>query len=142
MDNGATLSTKVFAETARDFCNWCEQPIETETRNTGAASWLCKLYAQALSLCRTDAENDGDPPEIPATDLVQATQRLSVFNGWYYRENFDPDPTLTDESSLGDVGDEMKEALWYWEFLFRAHWERHAVGAIFALHCMALSKAE
>lgn len=161
MGNRATLSTNAFADVARDFCTWCETPIEAATRNTAAACWLCKLYANALSLCQTGLENENGLPEIPAAILAQATLGLSGFNGWYYREYFDPDPTLPDESVLGDVGDdlfdiytdirrglllydrgEINEALWHWEFQFRAHWGRHAVGAIFALHCMAISKTE
>jgi hypothetical protein len=161
MDNGATLSTNAFADVARDFCTWCEQPIESVTRNTVAASWLCKLYASALSLCQAEPENENGLPEIPTAILAQAARGLSGLNGWYYREYFNPDPTVTDESVLGDVGDdlfdiytdmrrglllydrgEIKDALWHWEFNFRIHWGRHAVGAIFALHCMAISKTD
>jgi len=34
------------------------------------------------------------------------------------------------------------EAVWQWVFLHRVHWGRHAVGAIFALHCLSISKQE
>ena len=74
--------------------------------------------------------------------------------GWYYREFFDPNPSLEDEAVMGDVGDDLLDiyrdvkaglvlmdqrkrvdALWHWAFLHRIHWGRHAVGALFALHC-------
>ncbi len=40
---------------------------------------------------------------------------------------------------LFDQG-QTAEAAWHWAYLQRTHWGRHAVGAIFALHCMSLSK--
>jgi len=68
---------------------------------------------------------------------------------------------LTDESCMGDVGDdlldvyhdvrgglvafdrgEVNDAAWHWSFLHRIHWGRHAVGGLFALHCMHVSKRE
>jgi len=93
--------------------------------------------------------------------LERATSGLARFNGHYYREYFDPDPSLNVESVIGDVGDDLldtykdiraglllfeegqtNEALWHWAFLQRAHWGRHAVGAIFALHCMSIAHQE
>ncbi len=60
---------------------------------------------------------------------------------------------------MGDVGDdlldiyqdvraglvafdsgEVSDAAWHWSFLYRIHWGRHAVGGLFALHCMHVSK--
>lgn len=105
--------------------------------------------------------SDDGLPDIPAQMLDQAKSNLAAFNGWYYREYFDPDPLLRDESGLGDIGDDMldiykdvraglllfdagqtADALWHWSFLHRIHWGRHAVGAIFALHCLSISKQE
>ena len=66
---------------------------------------------------------------------------------------------LDEESGMGDIGDDMldiykdikagcllfergewTEAVWQWSFLHRIHWGRHAVGALFALHCLSISK--
>ena len=97
--------------------------------------------------------------EPPEAALAKARGNLACFNGWYYREFFDPDPTLEEEPVMGDVGDDLldtykdikagcllfergeaTEALWHWSFLHRIHWGRHAVGALFALHCLSLSR--
>jgi Domain of unknown function (DUF5063) len=72
-----------------------------------------------------------------------------------------PDPTLREEPVMSDVGDDLldtyhdirrglllfdaqqaDEALWHWSFLHQIHWGRHAVGALFALHCLSISKRE
>jgi Domain of unknown function (DUF5063) len=141
MDRSATLSTNAFAQVAREFCKWCESSIDTTSRDVAGASWLCKLYASALSLSQTEPENEDGLPEIPAEILEQATQGLSAFDGRYYREYFDPDPTLTDESVMGDIGDDLFDI---YRDIRRGllHWGRHAVGAIFALHCMSICKVD
>jgi len=91
--------------------------------------------------------------------MESARKHLSFYSGWYYREYNDPNPMLDDESCIGDVGDDLldtyleiarglvhfdhgnvPEALWHWSRMHRDHWGRHAVGALFALHCMSVSK--
>ena len=159
LDAAAILAVDDFANVARGFCSWCEGDADAAARDSSAASWLCKLYFTALKLPQREAENEEGLPEIPVESLAKAVASLSGFNGWYYREYFDPDPTLSDDAVMGDVGDDMQDiykdirrgllvydrgdpidALWHWEFQFRIHWGRHAVGAIFALHCMSISK--
>ena len=67
-------------------------------------------------------------------------QNLSVLDGWYYREFFDPSPLLSDEGGMGDVGDDLKDiysdvcrglmcfevapsaARWFWVDMHRMHW--------------------
>ena len=126
-----------------------------------AAAWLAKLYAAALSLPEVDSEYSEDLPEVPPVLHETAKRNLSCFRGMYYRQIFDPDPTLTEESVMGDIGDDLEdtyqdlrrglllfdaeqplEALWQWSFLHRIHWGHHAVGAMFALHCLVISKRE
>ncbi|MES2943148.1 MAG: DUF5063 domain-containing protein [Pseudomonadota bacterium] len=151
--------TKIFAELARGFCNWCENAQPAAQRDSQAVSWLCRLYAAALDLPETGPENSDDGPDIPEHLLERAKTNLAPFNGWYYREYFDPDPGLNDESGLGDIGDDLLDtykdihaglllfeqgqlanALWHWAFCHRNHWGRHAAGAIHALHGLSISR--
>lgn len=147
-----------FSEIARGFCTWCENTPRSATHEGHATVWLCRLQAAALSLPEVGCENSDGLPELPADPLARATTNLAAFNGYYYRECFDPDPRLSDDPVIGDVGDDLldiykdlraglvlfdggktTDALWHWSFLHRIHWGRHAVGAIFALHCLSQS---
>ena len=147
-----------FAEIARGFCASCENTTVTDTQ---AASWLSRLYAAALALPEVEPENSDGLPDLPPGLLERAKNNLASFNGRYYREYFNPDASLNDESVVGDIGDDLldtykdiraglllfergetTEALWHWAFLHRIHWGRHAVGAIFALHCLSIGAQE
>jgi hypothetical protein len=160
MKSSATYSSD-FAEVARAYCSWCEA-AHSEHSDLQAAYWLSRLYSQALLLPQVGSENDDGLPELPPEALAGAARNLAAaFAGRYYREIFDPDPSLVDEPVMGDIGDDLldtykdvraglvlfdrgetNEALWYWSFLHRIHWGRHAVGAMYALHCLAISNAE
>lgn len=154
-------SSSAFAEAAQAFCAWCEGPSLGKAKEISASAWLAKLHGAALVLPEVESDNEEGLPDLPEAALASARNNLACFNGWYYREFFDPDPTLEDEPVMGDVGDdlldiykdikagcllfergELTEALWHWSFLHRMHWGRHAVGALFALHCTAVSKQE
>ena len=143
-----------FAEIARGFCASCENSAVSDTQ---AASWLCQLYSAALELPEVGPENSEGLPDLPSVLLERAKNNLASFNGRYYREYFNPDSSLNDESVVGDIADDLldtykdiraglllfergeaTEALWHWAFLHRIHWGRHAVGAIFALHCLSI----
>jgi hypothetical protein len=161
MNPAHIAATHAFAEVARGFCAWCEGSSLGAEREVAAASWLSKLYAAALLLPNVEPENSDGLPDLPAAEAGKAKSNLACFNGHYYREYFDPDPTLDEESVMGDIGDDLldtykdikagcvllehgqsEEALWQWAFLHRIHWGRHAVGALFALHCLSISKRE
>ena len=143
-----------FAALARGFCDWCEGPALPASADVSASIWLAKLHAAALTLPEVESENEDGLPPLPEDDASRAAQNLAAFNGFYYREYFDPDPLQSDDSVTGDVGDDLSdiykdlraglvlyeagkpvEALWHWSFLHRIHWGRHAVGAMFALQC-------
>lgn len=149
-----------FAEVARAYCWWCEA-AHSEHSDSQAAYWLSRLYSQALLLPQVGPENEDGLPELPPEALAEATKNLAAFAGRYYREVFDPDPLLADEPVMGDIGDDLldtykdvraglvlfdrgetNEAMWHWSFLHRIHWGRHAVGAMYALHCLAISQGE
>jgi len=148
-----------FAEVARGFCSWCEDPSLTIKREVAAAVWLSTLYAAALVLPKVGSDNSDGLPAIPSVLLEQAEHNLAYFNGYYYREYFDPDPSLDEESVIGDVGDDLldtykdiraglllfdtgqiADALWHWSFMHQVHWGRHVVGAMFALHCIYIPR--
>ena len=157
----STTYSADFAEVARAFCSWCEASPPSEHSDAQAAYWLSCLYAQALLLPETEPENEDGLPELPAEALALATQNLAAFSGRYYREVFDPDPLLEEEPVTGDIGDDLldtykdvraglvlfdrgeaKEALWHWSFFPRIHRGRPVAGAIYALHCLSISKGE
>lgn len=138
------------------FCAWCEATDFANRPEKQAATWLARLHASALELPDVEPENDDDPPKVPATSLALAEQNLGHFSGMYYRVVFDPRPELTEEPVMGDIGDDLldtykdikvglilhersqnQEALWYWSFLHRVHWGKHAVDALAALHNIA-----
>jgi hypothetical protein len=150
-----------FAEIARGFCAWCESSTLGAQPERDASIWLARLHAAALVLPDVGCDNEDGLPNLPEGGLAQATANLAHFVGWYYREFFDPDPSLDDEAVMGDIGDDLldiysdvkaglvlmdqgkrTEALWHWAFLHRIHWGRHAVGALFALHCLVISKQD
>jgi hypothetical protein len=150
-----------FAEVALGFCAWCEEPDLDAEREVTAAAWLAKLYAAALLLPSVEPENSDGLPDLPAVELAKAQSNLAYFNGTYYRECFDPDPTLAEAPVIGDIGDDLLdtykdikagcvllnrgqpiEALWHWVFLHRIHWGHHAASALLALHCLSISKRE
>ena len=158
MNTSHDSAVNTFAEIARGFCSLCENVAVSDIQ---AASWLCQLYAAALVLPEVGSENSDGLPDLPPSLLERAKNNLAGFNGRYYREYFNPDVSLGDESVVGDIGDDLldiykdiraglllfergetKEALWHWAFLHRIHWGRHAVGAIFALHCLSIGAQE
>jgi hypothetical protein len=110
-------------------------------------------------LPRVASENTEGIPALPDQALADAIANLAKFSGWYYRVVFDPDYTLNEEPVMGDIGDDLidtykdiraglmlydrgdtKDALWFWSAMHRGHWGHHAVNAISALHCLAISK--
>lgn len=163
MKNTNDLAIHAFAHTAQGFCTWCEAACldagPTPENMTTAARWLSQLYAAALALPKVSEENFNGPPEDNSPERIRAKHNLGKWSGYYYRDFFDPDPTLDDAYGLGDIGDDMldtyndvkngsilfeqgniHEALWYWQFQHCNHWGRHAVGALLAMHCDIISK--
>jgi hypothetical protein len=159
MQHPSKASIADFAEVARGYCSWCEGQSLGLDPESQAAYWLARLYVAALALPERNAKNAEALPDLPQPEADHAKSNLAPFSGWYYREIFDPNPSLTDEPGMGDVGDDLMDiyrdvkeglvlfdsgdennAAWHWSFLHRIHWGRHAVGGLFALHCMHVSK--
>ncbi len=151
-----TTATSAFKELARNFCAWCETGLKRQHAAKEAALWLARLHAAALELPDTESDCAQDWPEIPPSDLTPAKANLSMFQGWYYRTVFDPDPNCNEEPVMGDGGDDLldtyldvkrgllladvgriDEAMWHWSFMHRVHWGKHAADALCALHAKA-----
>ena len=158
MNDRCARSADEFAEVVREFCEWCVGARQTDFE---AASWLCRLYAAALVLPQVGPENEEGLPEIPSSELSRAEVGLVSFNGRYYWEVFDPDPSLSEKPCIGDLGDDLLDiykdvrqgllvfdrgdyidAMWHWSFLHRVHWGRHAAAALLALHGLSVAKSE
>ncbi|MBI3712443.1 MAG: DUF5063 domain-containing protein [Burkholderiales bacterium] len=157
-----TYAIDSFAERASRYCEFCEKTVFTSHHASQLSAFLCSLYEAALQLPKVGLGYwDDELPDVPESQLAIVKANLSDFNGFYYSQYFDPDPKfiLTSEPSLGDVGDDLLDiyqdlkrglldfqlgkkdgALWYWSRMHSDHWGRHAVGAIFALHCLVISK--
>lgn len=152
-------AANAFAEIAEGYCTWCEGLSLGPEPEVLAATWLAKLYAAALALPGVVPEDGEHTFAVDPDRMARAKSNLAAFNGSYYRVFFDPHPHLTDEAGLGDVGDDLfdtykdlalglvvlanghpNDAIWHWQFHHRFHWGRHAVGALFALHCFHISK--
>lgn len=161
MEPATVLAVDEFAHVARGFCDWCEGAVSLAPADVTASVWLAKLHAAALTLPDVEPENEDGLPELPAKAAALAKKAFAEFDGLYYREYFDPNPSLADESVVGDVGDDLgdtykdvraglllydggkrAEALWFWSFLHRIHWGRHAVGALFALQSERCFRAD
>ncbi len=148
------LAAAEFAQIAKGFCEWCEGSEFSVPADVTASVWLARLHSAALALPEVDSQSEDGLPPIPEAIAARARLNLAAFDGFYYREYFNPAPSLTDASGIGDVGDDLAdtykdvraglllyesgqpvEALWHWSFLHRVHWGRHVVGALFALQC-------
>jgi hypothetical protein len=153
-------TSREFAATARAFCDWCERKDGVPSDVT-AAYWLGRLYSEATRLPEVEPQNEEGLPNLPLSALVKAKANFAPFWGRQYRMCFDPAPELSEEPVIGDLGDDLldtyqdiraglvlfeageeNEALWHWSFLHRIHWGQHAAGALYALHCLGLSRVE
>lgn len=155
-----SAATVTFAGLAREFCGWCEARSLGPDAPTRTAAWIARLHAAALALPEIDRVQFEELPEPPEDALHRVRRNiLRVFDRCYYREVFDPDPMLDDKPVTGDIGEDLldiwldvrqglirfdqghvREALFHWSHLHRTHWGRHAVGALFALHCRQMKK--
>jgi hypothetical protein len=145
-----------FASQAREFIAWCGSihvGKTPEQMQRQALAQLSRLYAAALDLPGVDFVPAPEPPERSkeARELLAANLRQLPFQ--YYWEVFTPtdeedhDPVCGDlfDDFLDIVGD-LTDGLWLydrkhyeaavlaWTHMFGAHWGRHTVSALHALH--------
>ena len=146
----------LFAEAAREYCDWCENPGQNEGRAAEAAlQFVARLYLLALDLRRPAGADLNLEGERPSDQSFHALcKRLALLPFQYYGVIFDPMPVPPEEPVVGDVADDLAdihrdlseglslydsdhplEAEWCWRESFEYHWGRHASQALNALHC-------
>jgi Domain of unknown function (DUF5063) len=144
-----------FASLARDYCSWCEGPRSPDPEQLlrEATRHVARLYAAALELPVVEFSDHPDRPAMGQDAWNVMFKSFGSFPFNYYREVFDPSIEDSDEPVVGDVADDLTDiysdlteglwlldhghalaAVWTWKFTFDAHWGRHAVSALRALH--------
>ena len=158
MQTALASEARNFADIARGFCSWCEGPLLSDGAHLRAGYWLASLHAAALGLPDVAADDEQGSLDQIEDAPVPVLRNVAQFDAMFYRQFFDPAPTASAAPSVADIGDDLRdvyldvraglqmfelgkvnEAVWHWGFSHRAHWGRHAVGALFALHCMDIS---
>ena len=146
-----------FAARARAFVQWCESPHAGKSAGQmqfEALQQLAETYAAALRLPKVDFMPSPEPPSRDGAKTKKLAHHLQPLPFQYYREMFTP--TDLNENGQGVDGDllddfldihgDLSQGLWLyerghceaavflWRFAFAAHWGRHAVSAMHALH--------
>lgn len=149
-----------FADLARAFCAWCEAASPGDDLARQLACWLARLHGAALGLPATKGDECGDQyPDLPEEALQHVKAKFAPLQGWFYREHLDLNPWAAEEVGMGDIGDDALDtyqdvkrglllhdaglpghALWFWSYMHRMHWGRHAAGAVYAIHCLQMAK--
>jgi hypothetical protein len=137
-----------FVDEAKQFCVFVEQATEytLAERLAQAQRRLLELYMAAVALPQvkpTEGDDaDANPPR-PAIEFDMLDAYSAVFDP--YADNEVVGASLTDD--FGDIYSDLKagldlwksegsriNAIWQWRFMFDAHWGRHAINALGALH--------
>lgn len=139
-----------FAAEARRFCAFvrCADELPLDLRLREARRRMAALYRAALDLPDPAAldVDDSDAPDVEGGRVEPSFGKADVY--WLV-----PDPTEEQAPTVSllsdDFGDtyldvarglqlwdrgKLDDAVWEWRFNFDAHWGRHAVDALRALH--------
>jgi hypothetical protein len=143
------------------FCAFIEQPEPGLPQEFLLATrrYLVRLYDAASALPWVDLQSNQDYDDTLAAATFQATlssiaERLGEAH--YYWHVFDPLDDLENTAVCGDLLDDLgdiykdiryallvfhlgqpdcqENALWQFKFDFDAHWDRHCVNALSAIH--------
>jgi hypothetical protein len=146
-----------FAERARAFVVWCEGTHDSKSARVfqlESLRQLSSLYTCALSLPGVDYRPAPDPPYLSNEKRNTLTQNLRPLPFQYYWEVFTPSDMDGDHKPVcGDLFDDfldiygdlstglwlfdhghVETAVFSWSQMFGAHWGRHLVSAMHALH--------
>jgi hypothetical protein len=164
MSTEELLQTPMFAayhQTAAAFCGFIEQtePCRPIDFLLATRPHLIRLYDTASALPWVDLQSDKDYDEKLAANAFQTIYSSiaeQLGDARYYWHVFDPlddsDTTPVCGDLLDDLGDIYKDlkyallvfhldqedcqenALWQFKFDFDAHWDRHCVNALSAIH--------
>lgn len=147
---------RAFATLASDYRTWCEGPRASDPMQLlrEATRHVARLYAAGLELPDLEFVDHPDLPDLPESNWAAMFKSFGALPFNYYWEVFDPSIEDSDEPVVGDVADDLTDmysdlikglwlldhghmhaAAWSWKFTFDAHWGRHAVSALRALHC-------
>lgn len=150
MSSGATAVNR-FIVTAKHFVEVCRTPSSAETVHRA----LVGLYTAALDLPDWQSAKEEQFPSVTAPDF-----RWLPFQ--YYRSISDPLQLGDDRSAMGDLGDDLGDALVEieaplkaldagsaslegavkrWRTTFENLWGRRAIDAIGALHSHLVRKS-
>jgi hypothetical protein len=150
-------SIEDFASAVRDFCAWAEASSETPPEPTeeakAAIRFLAVLYSGALNLPSISTADEVPDYEVSYDDWKAVFARFGALPFNFYRECDYPFALEDDESSIGDVADDLADvyrdlrvglslfangheaaAISHWRETFEIHWGLHAVSALKALH--------
>ena len=150
-----------FRGIAEEYCALVEAPpADPDALHAALLDVLARLYAAALALPLVEPENKDLLLDRPTNDeWTTIYAGLRDVLGWleYYR-SIEPYPVeADDEPSTGSLADDLADiwrdvkqgllalesgtaetdVVWNWRDDFGAHWGRHAVDALAALHKLA-----
>jgi len=146
-----------FVRLARQFVVWCntdhvgKNPSEFKVE---ALQKLAAVYDAGLHLPNVLFTPAPDAPRVTATERQIVARNLLALPFQYYWNICEPAiPDKDNEAGCGDLFDDFQDiyadissglwlfdsghtdaAVYSWREMFRAHWGRHAVSAMHALH--------
>lgn len=154
--NAHSEAVDVFAVRARAFVAWCNSDHAGKNAaqiQRESLAQLSRLYAAALDLPDVDFVPAPDPPEHSQQARERLAANLRPLPFQYYWEVFTPTDHADQTPACGDLFDDfldivgdLSDGLWLydaehhaaaafaWAQMFDAHWGRHAVSAMRALH--------
>jgi hypothetical protein len=144
-----------FVTAARTFENWVLNGSET-----GAAAarrllaLILEVYQRALALPAIALESEDVESCVTHEEWQEIFKKSARLPIDFYGHIFDPLQVPPEEAGVGSLSDDVadiyrdlvkglrlydrgkaNDAVWEWKFSFESHWGRHAVSAIYALHC-------
>lgn len=136
--------------------HWCDTSHASKSASRmqlEALRELASIYSAGLALPEVDPPDAPDPPSMTSEKRQAISATLSSLPIQYYWEVFTPSDMDDKELVCGDLFDdfqdiysELARGLWLydhghveaavfsWRFMLSAHWGRHAVSAMHALH--------
>ena len=144
-----------FQTAAARFCAWAEAtPENPEEDLCLAMRYVAELYALALAMPGADLDPSVAHQLVDKNDHEAIYARFGRLPLQYYGEVFDTTRVPPEESTIGDLADDLldiytdikagllhfadghaPEAVFQWKFTWGIHWGRHATSALRAMHC-------
>jgi hypothetical protein len=155
MESTTQKTVEEFVKTARAFCDWAENPPDDQDEDfRKALRLLPQLYFAAISL-RESGGDETEVKDLPKCQFDFVFNRFSKLPFDAYSEHLNPLVVPTEKAG-GSLTMDLhtiywgvktgvlhfdagftEQAVWHWQFHFRAEWGRHLLDALRALHCYA-----